>query len=125
MDLVSIREGERMPQTAKAATQDLEDLARRLASRQAAALQRYGSLLSKFGSAGMSSRDFGEGLYQLAVEESARSFGDFVDLGMGYWRSLVGVAVPAERSSAKTTSSGEAKRSRSGARKGAARQRAR
>ena len=38
----------------------IEDVARRLAARQAESLGRYSGLLSKFGSAQMNSRDLGE-----------------------------------------------------------------
>jgi hypothetical protein len=109
------------------ASQDLEDVARRVAARQAEAIQRYGSLLSQFGSAKISSRDFGEGVYKFTLDESVRSFGEFVDLGMRYWRSVLGAAEPvatAAQSAARSASRTMKARSRKsrGSRKGTARQ---
>ena len=44
------------------AGQAIEEVARRLAARQAESLERYGGLLSKFGSAQLSTRDLGRNL---------------------------------------------------------------
>ncbi len=83
-----------MNQASLGASQALEDVARRLAARQAESLQRYSSLLSRFGSATLSTRELGENLYKLAVEESARALGDAVDFGVGYWRGVFGAVAP-------------------------------
>src|SRR5688572_24898403 len=81
---------------------DIETVARRVASRQAKAAERYGKLLGEYGSKKISTGDFGARAYQFAVEESAESFGDFVDIGMGYWRDFVGTALPGEQGGGKT-----------------------
>lgn len=83
-----------MTEATLGAGQAIEDVARRLAARQAESLERYSGLLSKFGSAKMSTRDLGENLYKLAVEESARAFGDAVEFGVGYWRGVFGAVAP-------------------------------
>ncbi len=80
-----------MAETLKDTTRLAEETARRLAKGQAEVFRKYADLLSGYGSRGLDSRAFGEGLLKLAVDQSTRLAEGALEIGSGYWRWLMNV----------------------------------